>query len=112
MGLTTQQCTACRGGEPLASDADIQAWRKEIPDWILVEEDGIEKLQRSFRFDDFQQALAFTDKVGELAEQQQHHPAIITEWGKVAVIWWTHKIGGLHKNDFICAALTEQLTAD
>ena len=77
-----------------------------------VEEDGIEKLQRHFPFRNFVQALAFSNRVGELAEQEGHHPAILTEYGKVTVTWWTHKIRGLHRNDFICAAKTDALLND
>ncbi len=80
-----------------------------MPEWILVEEDGIEKLQRHFSFKNFVDALAFTNQVGELAEKEGHHPAILTEYGKVTVTWWTHKIGGLHRNDFISAAKTDAL---
>ena len=74
-------------------------------------EDGIPKLARTFRFGNFGEALAFTAAVGELAEQEGHHPRIVTEWGRVAVTWWTHKIRGLHRNDFIMAAKTDQLFA-
>ena len=62
-----------------------------------------------FRFSNFAEALTFTDKVGELAETEGHHPAILTEWGRVTVTWWTHKIRGLHRNDFIMAAKTDQI---
>ena len=68
---------------------------------------GVRRLERVFAFKDFAQALAFTNQVGELAEAEGHHPAILTEWGRVTVTWWTHKINGLHRNDFIMAAKTE-----
>jgi 4a-hydroxytetrahydrobiopterin dehydratase len=71
--------------------------------------DGITQLTRSYRFTDFAQALAFTQAVGELAETHGHHPALLTEWGKVKVNWWTHKIHGVHENDVVMAAKTEQL---
>jgi 4a-hydroxytetrahydrobiopterin dehydratase len=79
-----------------------------VPDWELVEREGVKRLERTFKFKDFAQALAFTNRVGELAEQQDHHPVIVTEWGKVKVTWWTHKIRGLHQNDFIMAAKTQE----
>ena len=66
-------------------------------------------LERVFKWKNFVQALAFTNRVGELAEEEGHHPALLTEWGKVTVTWWTHKIKGLHRNDFIMAARTDQL---
>lgn len=79
-----------------------------VPCWNLVERDGIERLERAFEFRNFAEALAFTVKIGELAEEEGHHPALLTEWGRVTVSWWTHKIKGLHRNDFIMAAKTSQ----
>ena len=67
------------------------------------------RLERTFRFKNFRLALAFTDRVGELAESEAHHPQIVTEWGEVAVAWWTHAIRGLHRNDYVMAAKTDQL---
>ena len=77
----------------------------------MLGRDGVKQLQRVFRFRNFQAALAFTNRVGALAEAQGHHPLLITEWGRVTVCWWTHKIGGLHLNDFIMAARTDTLAA-
>jgi 4a-hydroxytetrahydrobiopterin dehydratase len=107
--LTQLKCTACRGGEPRASDEEIAAFLPQIPDWHIVERDNINRLERTFTFPSFVDALAFTNKVGELAEAEGHHPAILTEWGRVTVTWWTHKIKGLHRKDFIMAAKTDQL---
>jgi 4a-hydroxytetrahydrobiopterin dehydratase len=109
--LTTQTCIPCRAGTPPASDEEIEALRAEVPDWQLVERGGIRRLERVFRFKNFAEALAFTDRVGALAEAEGHHPALITEWGRVTVTWWTHKIKGLHRNDFIAAAKTDRLAA-
>lgn len=101
---------ACRADAPRASDQQIEYWlQHEVPDWKLIEEDGIVKLQRQFAFANFVDAMAFTQRVADLAESLGHHPALLTEWGRVTVTWWTHKIGGLHRNDFICAARTDQL---
>jgi 4a-hydroxytetrahydrobiopterin dehydratase len=105
--LAQMKCTACRGDEPRLNDAEIEELRPQIPDWRVVERDGVKRLERAFRFDDFAQALAFTNRVGEQAEEEGHHPTLLTEWGKVTVTWWTHKIGGLHRNDFIMAARTD-----
>jgi 4a-hydroxytetrahydrobiopterin dehydratase len=107
--LTSQTCQACRAGAPLATDAEVEQFMRQIPDWKIIEVDGIRRLQRTFKFSDFVAALAFTNQVGDLAETEHHHPAILTEWGKVAVTWWTHKIKGLHVNDFIAAAKTDRL---
>jgi 4a-hydroxytetrahydrobiopterin dehydratase len=90
---------------------EIQTFRPQVADWEIVEREGIKRLERVFEFDDFAQALAFTNQVGALAEREGHHPAIVTEWGKVTVTWWTHKIKGLHQNDFAMAAKTNRLMA-
>ncbi len=105
--LAQMKCAACRGDEPMLTDAEIEEVRPQVPDWRVVERDGVKRLERAFKFGDFAQALAFTNRVGEQAEEEGHHPALLTEWGKVTVTWWTHKIGGLHRNDFIMAARTD-----
>jgi len=109
--LVNEKCVACRRDAPRVPEEEVPALRQEIPDWELIEQDGIPRLRRVFRFDDFAGALAFTNRVGELAESEGHHPAILTEWGRVTVSWWTHKIRGLHRNDFIMAAKTDRLAA-
>jgi 4a-hydroxytetrahydrobiopterin dehydratase len=107
--LTQQKCVACRRDAPTVSDAEIAELQQQVPDWELVELEGIKRLRRVFSADDFAQALAFTDRVGEIAEEEGHHPSLLTEWGKTTVIWWTHKIRGLHRNDFIMAAKTDEV---
>jgi 4a-hydroxytetrahydrobiopterin dehydratase len=89
--------------------AEIAELRREIPDWQLLERDGIPRLERVFRFPTFADALTFTNRVGALADAEGHHPALLTEWGRVTVTWWTHTIRGLHRNDFIMAAKTDAL---
>jgi len=91
------------------TDAEVAELLPQVPDWELVEVDGIRRLTRIFPADDFAQALEFTNAVGELAEAEGHHPALLTEWGRTTVTWWTHKIRGLHRNDFIMAAKTDEL---
>jgi 4a-hydroxytetrahydrobiopterin dehydratase len=107
--LLEMKCTACRGDEPTLTDAEIAGLRPQVPEWQVVQQEDIKRLERVFKFGNFAQALAFTNKVGEQAEEEGHHPALLTEWGKVTVTWWTHKIGGLHQNDFIMAARTDEL---
>jgi 4a-hydroxytetrahydrobiopterin dehydratase len=107
--LTEQKCEACRVGAPSVTRDEIAQLHPQIPEWQIITEDGIPKLDRVFSFKNFKDAIAFTDAIGEAAEQEGHHPRLITEWGKVAVTWWTHKIRNLHKNDFIMAAKTDQL---
>jgi len=105
--LTQMKCVACRGGEPTVTESEITEYKPLVPDWAIIERDNIRQLERVFKFKNFVEALAFTNKVGELAENEGHHPAILTEWGRVTVTWWTHKIKGLHRNDFIMAAKTD-----
>ena len=107
--LTGMKCVACRRGEPTLTDEEIAAHRDQVADWEIVEIDEIKRLRRVFRFPDFASALRFTDAVGALAEEEGHHPAVLTEWGRTTVSWWTHKIGGLHRNDLIMAAKTDAL---
>lgn len=107
--LVGMKCTACRGDEPTVTDEEIAEYHPQVPDWQIVERDSIKRLERVFKFPNFAQALAFTNRVGKVAEEEGHHPALLTEWGKVTVTWWTHKIKGLHRNDFIMAAKTGEL---
>ena len=107
--LVQERCVACRRDAPRVTQDEIDALMPQIPDWQLVERNGVPRLERVFRFPDYKQALAFTQRVGELAEAEGHHPRLVTEWGKVTVSWWTHAIRGLHRNDFIMAAKTDQI---
>lgn len=107
--LTQEKCVACRADSPRVTDQEIADLQPLIADWRLTVEDGMQRLEREFRFRNFAQALSFTNAVGELAESEGHHPRIVTEWGRVSVAWWTHKIRGLHRNDFIMSAKTDQL---
>lgn len=109
--LTQQTCVACRRDAPQATEVEIAALRPQIPEWELVELDGIKRLRRVFPADDFAGALELTARIGELAEAEGHHPALLTEWGRTTVTWWTHKIKGLHRNDFVMAAKTDELAA-
>lgn len=102
-------CEPCRKGAPPVTAQEIAELRPQIPDWELLEVDGVPRLVREYTFEDFAQALVFTNRVGALAEEQGHHPAILTEWGRVTVSWWTHKILNLHRNDFIMAARTDDV---
>jgi 4a-hydroxytetrahydrobiopterin dehydratase len=105
--LGQARCIPCEGGVAPADDIEITGYLAQLQGWQLLEVDGVKRLTKSFSFKNFARALSFTNRVGELAEQEGHHPALLTEWGKVTVTWWTHSIGGLHKNDFIMAARTD-----
>ncbi len=106
--LAGEKCVPCRGGEPTLDEAEIDALLPQIPGWRVAERDGVKRLERDFRFADFASAMDFTDGVGGKAEEAGHHPALLTEWGRVTVSWWTHAIGGLHRNDFVMAARTDR----
>jgi 4a-hydroxytetrahydrobiopterin dehydratase len=80
-----------------------------VPAWQIKEVDGVKRIERVFKLKNFIEAVAFTNKIAMVAEKQDHHPLIITEWGRVTVQWWSHKIKGLHRNDFIMAAKTDEL---
>lgn len=110
--LTQQKCTACHKDAPRVTEADITELKPQIPDWRIIDVEGQSRLERIYKFPDFVSAIAFTNKVGEAAEAEGHHPALLTEWGKVTVTWWTHAICGLHRNDFIMAAKTDQIAAN
>ena len=105
--LSDFTCEACRAGAPTVTVGEVDELKAHVPEWDLTEVDGIPRLLRSFEFDGWMPAVAFANKVAEVAETNDHHPLVELEWGKVQVNWWTHKIGGLHKNDFIMAAKTD-----
>lgn len=108
--LATRRCVPCEGGVRPASPDQIRALHEQVPEWRIVERDGVERLEREFFFPDFAQALALTDRIGRVAEEEGHHPVLVTEWGKLTVTWWTHAIGGLHENDFVMAAKCDALS--
>ena len=110
--LTQERCVAWRSDAPRVTDEEIVELKPQLPDWEIVEQAGIPRLKRAYRFPDFKTALAFTQRVGELAEAEGHHPSLLTEWGKTTVEWWTHKIKGLHRNDLIMAAKTDQIAQE
>jgi len=107
--LAQQKCVACRGTEPTLTEDQIAELQPQVSEWQVKEVGGMKRLERVFKFKNFAQALDFTNKIGAIAEEENHHPLLITEWGRVTVQWWTHKIGGLHQNDFIMAAKTDEL---
>ena len=107
--LSQETCEACRADAPQLSDEDLKTLMPKIPDWTPIVVDGILQIQRQYTFKNFRLAMAFSNQVGDLAEEAGHHPAILTEWGKVTVTWWSHSIKGLHKNDLIMAARCDEL---
>jgi 4a-hydroxytetrahydrobiopterin dehydratase len=107
MELAAKKCVPCRGGVPRLSLAEAQGLLAGTPGWSLNEQ--ATHVERTFKFEDFAGALAFVDRVGALAEAEDHHPDITFGWGYCRVVFQTHKIRGLHENDFIMAAKVNQL---
>ncbi|SDS63800.1 pterin-4-alpha-carbinolamine dehydratase [Halopseudomonas xinjiangensis] len=93
----------------LLTRTEIDPLLADLPAWQLVEIDDVPRLTKSYAFSNFAEALAFTTQVGQLAEAENHHPALLTEWGKVTVSWWTHSLGGVQRNDLIMASRTDRL---
>lgn len=111
MMLAEERCEACRPGSPMITPEEEPGLHAEIPEWEIATVNGERRLKRAFRFDGWQEPLDFTLAVGTLAAEEDHHPKLVTEWGRVTVWWWTHAIHGLHRNDFIMAARTDALFA-
>ena len=107
--LTRASCEACRAGAPELTDREIAELQPDVPEWKVATMDGVRRIRREFTFKDFQSAMNFAVAVGELAEREGHHPDLHVSWGRVVVETWTHKIRGLHMNDFILAAKTDEI---
>ena len=107
MTLSKEGGEACSATAMLLTEQEQQTRLSELDDWQIVMNNKVPQLQKVYRFKDFATALAFTQRVGDMAEQADHHPALLTEWGKVTVRWWSHDRGGLHPNDFRLAARTD-----
>ena len=107
--LIQEKCVACRADSPRVTDEEIVQLSSIIPAWRLYEDGGIKKLERVLKVKDFAEALALTNAIGDEAELEGHHPLLATAWGRTTVTWWTHKIKGLHRNDFIMAARTDRI---
>jgi 4a-hydroxytetrahydrobiopterin dehydratase len=106
--LAEMHCVACRPDSPKVEPEALEAFLRDYPNWEVIErEGGIPQLERVYKFKNYNQAQAFTNRVAALANVEDHHPALLLEWGKVTVTWWTHAIQGLHYNDLVMAAKTE-----
>ncbi|RMH68815.1 MAG: 4a-hydroxytetrahydrobiopterin dehydratase [Gemmatimonadetes bacterium] len=111
MKLAEMHCEPTHADSKPLTPAEIEAYRDQIPQWNVTTVEGIDRIEREYTFKDFVTAISFANKVGEIAEAEDHHPALLIEWGKVKVTWWTHSIGGLHLNDLIMAAQSDVLYA-
>ena len=107
MSLRESKCEACTIDAPLVSNSEAKDLISELDGWAIYNDSGINKLVKTYKFFNYAESVKFSNKVAELAENEDHHPKIILEYGCVEVLWWSHKIKGLHKNDFICAAKTD-----
>jgi len=105
--LAQEHCSPINASSKKLNENETGRLLTELDGWKMYDKDNEPRLEKSFKFADFKQALEFTRQVGQMAEAEDHHPALLTEWGKVTVDWWTHKIKGLHRNDFIMAARTD-----
>ena len=106
--LAQLHCSPVTGNTLRLTKRNVSQLITKLSGWETYTKKGELRLEKSFQFKDFRQALTFTNRIAQLANEEDHHPAILTEWGQVTVTWWTHKIKGLHQNDFIMAAKTEQ----
>ena len=105
--LITKSCVPCRGGVPPLTEEEAKRLSEGVPAWALLE--NTTRLVRRFEFRDFKAAMEFVNRVADLAEEEGHHPDFEIHWNKVELTLWTHKIGGLHENDFILAAKIDRL---
>lgn len=105
--LAAKKCVPCSVGAPTLEPDEIQEFHKFLKEgWEVID---YKKIEKTYRFKNFKEALDFINKVGNLAEEEGHHPDIYLSWGKVVIQLWTHKIGGLHENDFILAAKIDEI---
>jgi 4a-hydroxytetrahydrobiopterin dehydratase len=107
MSLKESKCEACTIDAPLVGDSEAKVLLLELDGWVIENDSGINQLIKTYKFSNYAESLDFSNKVADLAESEDHHPKIVLEYGSVEVSWWSHKIKGLHKNDFICAAKTD-----
>ena len=107
--LEHMSCVNCEAGEPRLTETEVAWYQPQVPGWTIVMQNNCQSLERVFRFVNFREALAFTNRIGWWAEDAGHYPALLTEWGHVTVTWWTPKVKGLHRNDFIMAARTDKV---
>lgn len=112
MDLATERCEACHKDSPQVPAEEEQVLLAHIPDWDMIEVDDVKRLSRVIKVKGWRPAVDLTNRIADLADEAGHHPAILTEWGRVTVQWWTHAIKGLHRNDFVMAAKVDALVAN
>ena len=107
--LAKRRCEPCSGDSPPVPESEWPGLLERLPGWTIQREDGVPVLTRTIEVKNFVAALELANRIGELAEQENHHPRLVIEWGRLVVSWWTHAIGGLHMNDFVMAARTDRV---
>lgn len=107
--LATESLDTSKKGAKILDEETVRQLLTDLEGWSLIRINDVPRVEKTYQFKDFQHALTFTNLVGALAEDAGHHPALLTEWGKVTVSWWSHNLGGVHRNDLIMAARTERL---
>jgi 4a-hydroxytetrahydrobiopterin dehydratase len=107
--LAQLHCVPIKADTRRLNAGEVSQLKARLPDWCTYDKDGQPRLEKVFKFKNFDQALAFTNQVAQAANAEDHHPALLTEWGKVTVTWWSHRITGLTLNDFIMAAKTDEM---
>jgi 4a-hydroxytetrahydrobiopterin dehydratase len=110
--LAEESCEPCNTGCRPLSKKEALSLIPSVPGWTMAEREGVARLEREFSFHDFTGPLAFANRIGEMANREDHHPSLLLEWGSIKASWWTHRVKGLHRNDFICAAKTSALFED
>jgi 4a-hydroxytetrahydrobiopterin dehydratase len=109
--LAQEHCQPCSIGTGALPSEEVNRLISYVPRWKRIMVGNRDRIQREFHFVDFVEGFNFACRIAELAEAENHHPSLLIEWGKVTVNWWTHKVNGLHQNDFIMAAKTDLLAA-
>ena len=109
MSLVQKECTPCHKGAPKLSNAQITLYLEDVASWKVVSEDEELKLFKKFELNNFEETMTFVNRVAAISQQNGHHPVMLVEFRMVSIWWWTHKIEGLHQNDFIMAAKTDDL---
>lgn len=107
MELNQRNCEACRPDAPHVTEDQMAEWMLALPGWEVIQVDGVNQLQKTFHFTRYAESLAFVNAVAGVSEEEAHHPVMLFEFRQVTVRWWSHKMGGLHVNDFVMAAKTE-----
>ncbi len=107
--LRAEHCVACNRDSPRVTPLELSTLFAMLPDWAIDTVDDVPRLVRAFRFTRYRMGLDFAHRVGVLADENDHHPVIVTEARRITVSWWTHAIGGLHRNDFVMAAKTDRV---